>query len=155
MKRDSIRLATNDTIYPALQPCFIESEYYLDGDNDGYGNPQLFIRAATAPSGYVDNNEDCNDDVAANGAQTYPGAGELLNGLDDDCDGLIDESSTWYADADQDGFGNALATSLAVEMPTGYVADQTDCNDDTLSGGAAIFPELLKYLMALMMIAME
>ena len=140
LKRDSIRLATNDTIYPALQPCFIESEYYLDEDNDGYGNPQLFIRAATAPSGYVDNNEDCNDDVAANGAQTYPGAGELLNGLDDDCDGLIDESSTWYADADQDGFGNALDTSLAVEMPTGYVADQTDCNDDTLSGGAAIFP---------------
>ena len=41
----------------------------------------------------------------------------------------VDEFSTFYADTDGDSFGDPLASVEAVSMPTGYVVDNTDCND--------------------------
>ena len=29
---------------------------------------------------------------------------DMCNGVDNDCDGVIDEGTTWYTDADTDGF---------------------------------------------------
>lgn len=140
MKLDSLRTATGDTIMPDLQNCSLQSEFYIDQDGDGYGNPNQFVRSTYQPGGYVTNADDCNDDTAANGALFYPGATELANQLDDDCDGLIDELSTFYADADGDGFGNAMDTILTVEVPAGYTTDNTDCNDDPDAGGATVYP---------------
>ncbi len=48
------------------------------------------------------------------------------NGLDDDCDGLIDEDGTplvWYADADGDGFGDVNNSLTSCQKPAGYVRD--------------------------------
>ena len=47
--------------------------------------------------------EDCIDSIAS----VYPGANEICDGLDNDCDGEVDEEvrNTYYVDADQDGFG--------------------------------------------------
>jgi hypothetical protein len=70
---------------------------------------------------------DCNDaDAAIN-----PGASESCNGIDDNCDGNIDEGvqTTYYADMDGDTYGDAGNTTMACSMPEGYVADATDCND--------------------------
>jgi Concanavalin A-like lectin/glucanases superfamily/Putative metal-binding motif/PKD domain/SprB repeat/CARDB/Fibronectin type III domain len=64
--------------------------YYADVDGDGYGRPNSQIRACTAPAGYVLNNLDCND----SNALIFPGGTEIVNGLDDDCDGRIDENVT-------------------------------------------------------------
>ena len=62
--------------------------YYADADGDGYGAGAVFLSAdLTAPAGYSVNNTDCNDTNAA----VNPGATEVLNSIDDDCDGLIDE----------------------------------------------------------------
>jgi hypothetical protein len=62
--------------------------YYADTDGDGYGAGVVFLStASSAPEGYSTNNTDCNDDDVA----IYPGATEVLNGKDDDCDGSIDE----------------------------------------------------------------
>lgn len=63
--------------------------YYEDADGDGYGNATAAITACEQPSGYVTNNTDCND----NAPSAYPGATEVCNGIDDDCDNTVDESS--------------------------------------------------------------
>ncbi|HMU69832.1 MAG TPA: MopE-related protein, partial [Chitinophagales bacterium] len=83
---------------------------FADADGDGYTS-----------------DVDCNDaDAAIN-----PGATEICNGMDDNCNGDIDEGAgaTWYADADGDTYGDAASTTVACDMPEGYVADATDCND--------------------------
>jgi hypothetical protein len=61
---------------------------FRDADGDGYGDPVLSVAVCDGnpPLGYVTNGDDCND--ADN--SVHPGAAESCNGLDDDCDGTID-----------------------------------------------------------------
>jgi hypothetical protein len=65
----------------------VQSTFYHDGDGDGYGNAMEGIHACLAPSGYVSDLTDCND----SNATIHPGANELNDDVDNDCDGLIDE----------------------------------------------------------------
>ncbi len=103
------------------------STYYRDADEDSYGNAASSTQATSQPNGYVTNSSDCND----SNDQIHPGATELCNGIDDNCDGVIDEGVklTFYHDADSDSYGNLASTTLACSAPTGYVAISTDCND--------------------------
>jgi len=103
---------------------------YADDDMDGYGDPADAVTTCTAPSGYVADATDCDDTDAS----TYPGADELCDGDDDDCDGVTDEddaidATTWYADGDADGYGDASSSTVACTAPSGHVADATDCDD--------------------------
>jgi hypothetical protein len=83
--------------------------------------------------GYQDDGNggtDCDDENAS----VYPGAVELCDGLDNDCDWQVDEGVeliTLYPDADGDGFGDMYTTwtEEACAVLTGYVADHTDCDD--------------------------
>lgn len=64
--------------------------YYRDADGDGYGNNAVTTTSCTgAPVGYTANNTDCNDAVAT----INPGAVELCNGLDENCNGLLDDNA--------------------------------------------------------------
>lgn len=83
--------------------------------------------------------QDCND----NDATVNPGALETCNGVDDNCDGAVDEgaTATWYLDGDQDGYGNVARAWSSCTAPTpDYVGDATDCNDND----AAVNPSALE-----------
>ncbi|MES2640058.1 MAG: putative metal-binding motif-containing protein [Myxococcota bacterium] len=107
-----------------------EGTWFLDLDGDGYGNPAVTVTACGAPAGYVANGTDCADDDA----DVFPGAEERCDEVDNDCDALTDEAdatgaSSWYADADTDGYGDAAAAVTACDAPAGYGADASDCDD--------------------------
>ncbi|MBK6482695.1 MAG: putative metal-binding motif-containing protein [Chitinophagaceae bacterium] len=106
----------------------VQSVFYADTDIDNFGDPDSTILACTVPMGFVSDNTDCNDSNNA----INPVADEVCNTIDDDCDSQTDEEvqSVFYADTDNDGFGDSLSTTLACSLPVGYVTDQTDCDDN-------------------------
>jgi plastocyanin len=93
---------------------------YGDADGDGYGNPsvQTTYCAGALPAGFVTNNTDCND---ANPA-VHPGAAELCDGIDDNCNGQIDEDALGV-DTDGDGVHNACDNCPIATNPTQANAD--------------------------------
>jgi hypothetical protein len=107
--------------------------WYTDADGDGHGDPSMGVIQCEAPTDYVSSSDDCDD----RDGSVYPGAEESCDDMDEDCDGVVDEDAAgatlWYADADADGFGDASDALRACSAPFGYVADDQDC-DDTQPG---------------------
>ncbi len=64
----------------------VKGTYFRDFDGDGFGNPSASISSCSKPADYVIDNADC-DDLKVN---VHPGAQELCDGKDNDCDGLTD-----------------------------------------------------------------
>lgn len=109
-------------------------DFWWDGDADGFGDAQVPLSACVAPVGYVENSDDCDDFQP----KSYPGATEVCDTLDNNCDGQVDEAAvdapTWYFDGDGDGFGDATVSwVVGCVGPVGYASAGGDCNDgDTL-----------------------
>lgn len=105
--------------------------YYLDNDQDGYGDNATAQSSCYGPPGpgYVTIGGDCDDD----NPDVNPGADEWLNGVDDNCDGNIDEGlipMTFYRDQDGDGYGDAnVFVDGWLLAPVGYVSNSSDCDD--------------------------
>jgi len=77
--------------------------------------------------GYTVGDGDCDD----SDPEIQPDAIEVCDGVDNDCDGVVDDGvlTTYYVDADVDGFGSLAMTMDACEAPSGYVLDSSDCDD--------------------------
>ena len=103
--------------------------FYADADGDGYGDATNMIQACDQPEGYVAEATDCDDGSSAN----YPGADEVCDDVDNDCDGEIDngaiDAPTWYGDNDGDGHGGDRFTVVDCDQPDNYVSSSDDCND--------------------------
>ena len=110
---------------------------YYDGDGDGYGD-RLGGESVKCPTDqWVANDGDCNDGDFS----VRPGAAEVCDGLDNDCDGLADAldpdmpsddpNSVYFADLDGDSFGNPDVVRCG--SGPGTVTNGNDCNDSDAS----------------------
>jgi hypothetical protein len=126
-----------DDLDPSVMPSSL-TDWYLDGDADGFGDASDSSAACEQPTGRVANHGDCDD----RDSTIHPDAQEICDAADtdEDCDGLADDDdsdayvgtmSTWFSDMDGDGYGDPLATSQACDQP-GRATDSalaTDCDD--------------------------
>jgi hypothetical protein len=109
-----------------------QTAWYIDDDHDSFGSPENPVVSCDQPVNRVEDGNDCDDSLA----DVHPGVSEECDGLDNNCDGEVDEDAavdalTWYADTDGDGHGDASSTAIACERPTGFVSAATDCDDST------------------------
>lgn len=121
--------------------------WYADCDNDEYGDADVYILSATEPGSTIDVCDgttywslvagDCNDANAA----IKPGVSDSsVDGVDQDCNGTdgTTTNSTTYTynrDADGDNYGSASVTTSTTSSsaPSGYVANDDDCDDSSAS----------------------
>ncbi|HCP47780.1 MAG TPA: hypothetical protein DIU15_17195, partial [Deltaproteobacteria bacterium] len=80
---------------------FAARTWYPDADGDGFGDEANATTACSQPDGHTDLGGDCDDTEAS----TYPGASELCNTVDDDCNGLADVGGTDGNETDDDADG--------------------------------------------------
>ena len=106
--------------------------FHADADGDGWGIAGYDVDACSAPAGYAERKGDCHD----GDPEISPGADEVCDHVDNDCDGRIDEDSAadapvWYPDLDGDGYGDQDEPTPACEQPWDHVSGEAgvDCDD--------------------------
>lgn len=116
-----------------------ECTFYMDSDGDGHGADTLTDTGDCdlPPDGFVARSGDCDDEDP----RVNPDAAEQCDGLDNDCDGQADEAllTTWYQDADGDGYGDS-AVDACTAPDAGWTTTGGDC-DDTDGG---IYPDAVE-----------
>ena len=105
--------------------------YFLDDDGDGFGTG--FGAGTTCdevPEGYSIEIGDCDDTDAS----VNPDGLELCDdGLDNDCNGSIDDGQLWYFDGDEDGFGDITNTLITCTPSALWIENSEDCDDTDAS----------------------
>jgi streptogramin lyase len=100
-----------------------------DRDGDGFGDTAGAARLGCLESGWSSVPGDCDD----TDPMVYPGAAELCDGVDNNCNGQIDETEDivpQWPDADGDGFGaRGSSPRLSCERTPGWSTSDTDCDD--------------------------
>jgi len=99
--------------------------WYADTDTDGFGDSAAETVACDQPADTSLDDTDCDD---TNG-DVHPGADEVCDLIDNNCDGGIDESglTTWFLDSDGDGYGDSATSVDACTQPVDHVDNSDDC----------------------------
>lgn len=103
--------------------------YYVDADGDGFGEEATGVESCSQPLNTITTGGDCDD----TNDQIYPGATEVCDAVDNDCDGSVDEGlnfTTYYTDADNDGFGTgSTGLSFCSNPGPDFSTNNQDCDD--------------------------
>ncbi|MBK8667991.1 MAG: putative metal-binding motif-containing protein [Saprospiraceae bacterium] len=104
--------------------------FYRDNDGDGYGSSSYSNYACVAPSGYVNNNLDCDDydplafdNLTDSDMDGFP----LCSDCDDNNPAV---NKHWYLDQDGDGYGITYTDYYGCNPPDNYASIAGDCNDN-------------------------
>lgn len=124
---DDLRLATGSPMRDAGDPSLVDPDGSRS-DIGAWGGPGAPVEDRDGDG--ADTTADCDD---SNG-EIGPGAAEVCDGLDNDCDGeadgaLAEGASPWYTDWDGDGYGDDATVATACDAPEGAVAQGGDCDD--------------------------
>lgn len=108
------------------------STMYADRDVDGYGDSATSATFCGPPSlqRFVLQSGDCVDTVGV-GSTVFPDAGELCDGLDNDCDGIEDDGldgGVYFQDSDNDGAGDPAVPRTFCAPASGWVVTSNDCD---------------------------
>lgn len=114
-----------DEIVCAGEDARTRRTWYADRDGDEHGNPDSPRQACDQPIGWVALNDDC-DDLQPD---MLPGGTEICDGLDNDCNGVVDDNWRAWRDEDGDGDGNPALLQIQCTLEPGYVRLGTDCDD--------------------------
>ena len=106
-----------------------------EGEGGGEGGGEGSGGEETGPFDVDEDGFVAADDCDDADAEINPGAAELCDGVDNDCDDEVDEAdaddaATWYLDEDGDGYGLSSDSTQACEAPAGYAEGTGDCDDD-------------------------
>ncbi len=113
-----------------------ERPLWIDADGDGEGDPdqqvacQVYADPNDPLSGiYVSNALDCDDTDPT----IHTRADERCDGIDNNCDGQIDDGGVWFLDEDGDGYGRpgVQAAGPCVLTPGLNLANNDQDCDDT------------------------
>jgi hypothetical protein len=124
--------------------------FFLDADEDGFGDPAVSTQACEAPAGFVEQAGDCFDGSSA----AAPGLTEVCGDrLDNDCDGSPNECGRWEGnrlltsrEGFLDGEGEGISSGISVGDATGDgrldVVAGTFAGGTYNTGGAMVFTRL-------------
>jgi hypothetical protein len=113
--------------------------WYVDADQDGYGAGGPSWACAPPVPGMATRGDDCADGAH----HAHPGATEAAcDGVDDNCDGTVDEFLRFLAgpDTDGDGFASDAASALVCEVAGAWSIRFGDCDD----GRALVNPDMVE-----------
>ena len=95
----------------------VTTTFYLDKDGDGFGNASVKTQACSAPSGYVADSRDCDDNNKA-----------------------VNPNTVWIVDADADGYYPGTTLVRCTSPGAGYIIRSTQLPGDCLDNNASVNP---------------
>lgn len=114
--------------------------WYLDLDGDGFGDESMpAIEDCDPQPARVPRGGDCDDSSAA----IRPGVSDVCDGVDQDCDGDVDENAfreAYYTDADDDEFGTGAVVEFRCIDGPNLARNPGDCDD----GNADTYPTAME-----------